>query len=128
MKLFAFPAPWRRLVRFVAIRELLPLRSVDLLRVLPLFGWPLRPPAIPPGHWVLLYDLELERQQLVQLVWPAQAAPGRGRISLLSPLGLVLLQASCGEQVQLKLLGQSLRYEVRDLLSQSRQRSRRDRF
>lgn len=122
MMLFAQSALWQRLIRFLLIRELWPLRSCDLCTVLPLLGWPLRPPVITPGSWVLLYDPQFGRQQLVQLVWPAQAAPRRGRISVLSPLGLQLLQAGCGDTVCVRLLGQVCCYQICDLLSQPRPR------
>ena len=73
--------------------------------------------AIPPGIVTMnsrvLYDNSTDGPAAaITLVYPEQADVDRGRVSVLSPLGLALLGARNGEQVSLETPGSGLR-EVR---------------
>jgi regulator of nucleoside diphosphate kinase len=73
--------------------------------------------AIPPGIVTMnsrvLYDDSADGPaEAITLVYPEEADVDKGRVSVLSPLGLALLGARNGEQVILETPGNGLR-EVR---------------
>ena len=69
-----------------------------------------------PGHWLLLKEPHSGRQHWLQLVWPADARPAHGRISVLSPLGQALLGQLPGATIQLRVLGVQFQFQLQDML------------
>ena len=63
------------------------------------------------GAWVVLANDAGERRT-VRLVGPDEIDPARGRISVESPLGRVLLGREAGDQVTIRPLAGPARYEV----------------
>jgi hypothetical protein len=120
--------------RALALRSLLPLRASQLLAV---FGVSERLKLLQregvsdagalPGHWVLLRDERSRQSQWLQLVWPAEAAPAKGRISVLSPLGLALLGKEPASAVRLQVLGVRFEFQLLEMLAVRRKsRARRE--
>jgi regulator of nucleoside diphosphate kinase len=68
---------------------------------------------------VLFEDVRTHDQGTVTIVYPADADPGSGRISVLSPVGAALLGESEGEEVELPLPhGQTRRIRINSVLYQ----------
>ena len=71
---------------------------------------------IRPGSTVELQNLDTGERGWLQLVNPAQADYGQGRISLLSPLGCVLPGKTADMVISLQLLGCVLRFRILTVL------------
>jgi len=68
---------------------------------------------------VLYEDLATHEQGTATIVYPADADPPRGRISVLSPVGAALLGEAEGHEVELPLPhGQTRRIRIRSVLYQ----------
>ncbi len=68
---------------------------------------------------VLYEDVHTHEQGTVTIVYPADADPAGGRISVLSPVGAALLGESEGNEVELPLPhGQTRRIRIADVLYQ----------
>lgn len=113
--------------RWLALRSVWPLRAADLAAVLAVAES--RPDGALPGQWLLLADTRGSaigggHSQWVQLVWPAGAQPGKGRISVLSPLGRVLLGQQPGAVIRLRLPGVLCEFQLQELMSVRRKPQR----
>lgn len=105
--------------RWLALRSVWPLRVAALWRLqqlLPADAAAHASTGATPGHWLLLKETQTGRQHWLQLVWPADARPGHGRISVLSPLGQALLGQLPGATIQLRLLGVQFQFQLLDML------------
>jgi len=68
---------------------------------------------------VLFEDVSTKEQGTVTIVYPADADPSSGKISVLSPVGAALLGESEGEELELPLPhGQSRRIRINSILYQ----------
>ena len=68
---------------------------------------------------VLFKDLRTQESGTVTIVYPSEADPARGMISVLSPVGAALLGESEGREVELPLpRGQSRRIRIASVLYQ----------
>ncbi len=123
-KFFALPAQAGSLTgvaaaRWLALRSVWPLRVAALWRLqqcLPAETTATKTEGATPGHWLLLKDSHSGRQHWLQLVWPADARPAHGRISVLSPLGQALLGKLPGASIQLRVLGVQFQFQLQDML------------
>ncbi len=70
-----------------------------------------------PGCSARVLNLSDQTEAWLTLVYPQQADPVRGFISVLSPLGAVLLGKNVGEVAQLRLLRRSMRFLLCDLMA-----------
>lgn len=70
-----------------------------------------------PGCSARLLDLSEQTEVWLTLVYPQQAQPEQGFISVLSPLGAALLGKNVGEVAEVRLLRRSLRFLLCDLMS-----------
>lgn len=70
-----------------------------------------------PGCSARLLDLSDQTEVWLTLVYPQQAKPEQGFISVLSPLGAALLGKNVGEVAEVKLFRRSLRFLLCDLMS-----------
>lgn len=105
--------------RWLALRSVLPLRVAELWRLqqlLPADAAANAAAGATPGHWLLLKETDTGQQHWLQLVWPADARPGYGRISVLSPLGQALLGQLPGATIQLRVLGAQFQFQLQDML------------
>lgn len=105
--------------RWLALRSVWPLRVAALWRLqqcLPADAATSTTEGATPGHWLLLKDCHSGRQHWLQLVWPADARPAHGRISVLSPLGQALLGQLPGASIQLRVLGVQFQFQLQDML------------
>lgn len=109
--------------RWLALRSVWPLRVAALWRLQQCLPVDAAAKAgvnaaagATPGHWLLLKDSHSGRQHWLQLVWPADARPGHGRISVLSPLGQALLGQLPGSSIQLRVLGVQFQFQLQDML------------
>lgn len=105
--------------RWLALRSVWPLRVAALWRLqqcLPADAPASAAAGATPGHWLLLKDSHSGRQHWLQLVWPADARPAHGRISVLSPLGQALLGQLPGATIQLRVLGVQFQFQLQDML------------
>lgn len=64
------------------------------------------------GDWVTVVEDGFDEEERYHLVGPAEADPAAGRISLESPLGKVLLDASVGDIVTVNAPNGILRFRV----------------
>jgi regulator of nucleoside diphosphate kinase len=48
-------------------------------------------------------DARSGTKEMISIVYPAEADPASGRVSVLSPVGSALIGASCGAEVELPL-------------------------
>jgi len=83
----------------------------------------LDPSAVPPdlvtmNSQVLLRDVESGRQSVVTLVFPSCANARKGKVSILTPLGSILLGARTGERVTCPLAGAIATVVVETILHQ----------
>lgn len=106
--------------RWLALRSVLPLRAAELSAALAVLASG-RDGAMP-GQWLLLSDASASvvgagQSQWLQLVWPADAQPGKGRISLLSPLGLALIGKTPGAQIRLSVCGVIFHFQLQELMA-----------
>lgn len=62
-------------------------------------------PRARPGRSIHLLDLDSGDTRCLALTLPGQDDPGRGRISLFSPLGAALLGARAGDVVEARAFG-----------------------
>ncbi len=105
--------------RWLALRSVWPLRVAELWRLQQCLTAETTVTATAgatPGHWLLLKEAHTGQQHWLQLVWPADARPGHGRISVLSPLGQALLGQLPGATIQLRLLGVQFQFQLQDML------------
>ncbi len=70
-----------------------------------------------PGCSARLLDLSDQTEVWLTLVYPQQAKPEQGFISVLSPLGAALLGKNVGEVAEVRLFRRSLRFLLCDLMS-----------
>ncbi len=70
-----------------------------------------------PGYSARLVDLSDQTEVWLTLVYPEQAKPEQGLVSVLSPLGCALLGKNVGQVVDLQLFRRSLRFLLCDLMS-----------
>lgn len=70
-----------------------------------------------PGCSARLLDLSDQTEVWLTLVYPQQAKPERGFISVLCPLGAALLGKNVGEVAEVLLFRRSLRFLLCDLMS-----------
>ena len=70
-----------------------------------------------PGCSARLLDLSDQTEVWLTLVYPQQAKPEQGFISVLSPLGAALLGKNVGEVAEVRLLRRPLRFLLCDLMS-----------
>jgi transcription elongation factor GreA len=68
------------------------------------------------GSTVLLENIETGEEVEYQLVGPDESDIGKGRISISSPLGQVMLGKQPGEELTLKAPGGIRRYELMEIL------------
>lgn len=119
-KFFALPAQaGTAAARWLALRSVWPLRVAALWRLqqcLPADTSANNAAGAIPGHWLLLKDSHSGRHHWLQLVWPADARPAHGRISVLSPLGQALLGQLPGATIQLRVLGVQFQFQLQDML------------
>lgn len=78
---------------------------------------PLSETGIVPGCSVLLLDLSDQAESWITLVYPQQAKPEQGFISVLSPLGAALLGKNVGQVAEVQLFRRTLRFMLCDLMS-----------
>lgn len=83
----------------------------------------LDPAAVPPdlvtmNSRVLLQDVDTGREMDFTLVFPAHSNARRGRISILAPLGLLLLGARTGQQLTCPVAGTISRARIVKILHQ----------
>lgn len=81
---------------------------------------PLSETGMLPGCSARLLDLSDQTEVWLTLVYPQQANPEQGFISVLSPLGAALLGKNVGEVAEVKLLRRPLRFLLCDLMSVKR--------
>lgn len=119
-KFFALPAlAGTSAARWLALRSVWPLRVTELWRLQQCLAADTSAntaASATPGHWLLLKDCHSGRQHWLQLVWPADARPAHGRISVLSPLGQALLGQLPGATIQLRVLGVQFQFQLQDML------------
>ncbi|TXH94250.1 MAG: hypothetical protein E6Q75_13810 [Rheinheimera sp.] len=119
-KFFALPArAGTSAARWLALRSVWPLRVAALWRLQRCSSTDAAATAsdgATPGHWLLLKEPHSGRQHWLQLVWPADARPAHGRISVLSPLGQALLGQLPGATIQLRVLGVQFQFQLQDML------------
>lgn len=70
----------------------------------------LDPSAVPPdlvtmNSQVVLREVDSGRQMIFTLVFPSRANPRMGMVSILTPLGLILLGARIGQQLTCPISG-----------------------
>ncbi len=120
LKFFALPAlAGTAAARWLALRSVWPLRVAALWRVQQFVPAEVAANAAAgaqPGHWLLLKESQSGRQQWLQLVWPAQARPAHGRISVLSPLGQALSGQLPGATIHLRVLGVQFQFQLQEML------------
>ncbi|WP_346015655.1 nucleoside diphosphate kinase regulator [Rheinheimera sp. 1928-s] len=73
--------------------------------------------GIVPGCSVRLLDLSDQTESWITLVYPQQAKPEQGFISVLSPLGAALLGKNVGQVAEVQLFRRTLRFMLCDLMS-----------
>lgn len=83
----------------------------------------LDPAAVPPdlvtmNSRVLLQDVDTGREMDFTLVFPARSNARKGRISILTPLGLLLLGARTGQQLTCPVAGTISRAKIVKILHQ----------
>lgn len=83
---------------------------IEIAEVVP--GDAIPPDTVTMNSRVLYDDSAVGPAEAITLVYPEQADVDKGRVSVLSPLGLALLGARNGEKVSLETPGKGLR-EVR---------------
>ena len=72
---------------------------------------------------VLYQDIATQRTQAVTVVYPAEADPSSGKISVLSPVGVALLGESEGDELELPVShGRTLRIRIIDVIYQPESR------
>jgi len=64
---------------------------------------------------VVVRDLATDEVEKLRVVFPGAAAPGRGAISVLAPLGLALLGTRTGDEVSWDVPGGSRRLRVESI-------------
>lgn len=74
-----------------------------------------------PGCSVRLLDLADQTEIWLSLVYPHQAKPEQGSISVLSPLGAALLGKNVGELVQVQCFRRTLSFMLCDLMAVKQQ-------
>jgi regulator of nucleoside diphosphate kinase len=79
--------------------------------------------AVPPevvtmNSEVLLRDEATGELRLVKVVYPAEADPGAGRVSVVGSAGTALLGASAGKTIQCELGGAVRRLRVEQVIHQ----------
>jgi len=120
MKFFRLPAlTGISAARWLALRSVWPLRVAALWRLqqcLTAETTATTTEGATPGHWLLLKEAHTGQQHWLQLVWPADARPAHGRISVLSPLGQALLGQVPGAHIQLHVLGVQFQFQLQDML------------
>jgi regulator of nucleoside diphosphate kinase len=84
---------------------------------------PLDPFAVPPNlvtmnSQVILRDVDTGRQYVLTVVFPSCANSGKGRISVLTPLGSTLLGARSGEKLSCPISGRIATVTVEAILHQ----------
>jgi len=67
---------------------------------------------------VVVRDLATDEVEKLRVVFPGAAAPGRGAISVLAPLGLALLGTRTGDEVSWDVPGGSRRLRVESITYQ----------
>ena len=84
---------------------------------------PLDPFAVPPNlvtmnSQVILRDVDTGRQYVLTVVFPSCANSGKGRISVLTPLGSTLLGARSGQTLSCPISGRIATVAVESILHQ----------
>ena len=75
--------------------------------------------AVTMNSRVLFEDVSSQEKGTVTIVYPADADPSSGKISVLSPVGAALLGESEGDEVELPVpRGQSRRIRISNVLYQ----------
>lgn len=78
---------------------------------------PLSETGMLPGCSARLLDLSEQSEVWLTLVYPQQAKPDQGFISVLSPLGAALLGKNVGEVTEVQLFRRTLRFMLCDLMA-----------
>jgi transcription elongation GreA/GreB family factor len=109
---------------FMASSAIRPLPPWQLQQVLQQLGSvanhkpkPLSETGMQPGCSVRLLDLSGQTESWITLVYPQQAQPEQGFISVLSPLGAALLGKHVGQVAEVQLFRRTLRFMLCDLMS-----------
>lgn len=109
---------------FMASSAIRPLPPWQLQQVLQQLGAvanhkrkPLSETGVVPGCSALLLDLSDQTESWITLVYPQQAKPEQGFISVLSPLGAALLGKNVGQVAEVQLFRRTLRFMLCDLMS-----------
>lgn len=109
---------------FMASSAIRPLPPWQLQHVLQQLGSvanhkpkPLSETGVVPGCSVRLLDLSDQTESWITLVYPQQAKPEQGFISVLSPLGAALLGKNVGQVAEVQLFRRTLRFMLCDLMS-----------
>ena len=100
------------------------LPGIDTLAEILDFARVVRPERVPGdvvtmNSRVLYEDVATQRIEAVTVVYPAQADPSNGKISVMSPVGAALLGGSEGAELELTLLhGKTRRIRIVNVLYQ----------
>lgn len=68
------------------------------------------------GSLVTIFDIKQHQESQFELVNPEDAAPNRGRLSILSPLGSTLLGLKIGDQAEISLFNRAMLFEIRNII------------
>ena len=68
------------------------------------------------GRTVLLCNLDTDEEIQYQLLGPYESEPEKGRISVHSPLGQMLIGKEVGDEIKVKAPGGIQEYEILDIL------------
>jgi regulator of nucleoside diphosphate kinase len=129
----AHPTPWLTEQDFIRLKSLLAIMSrqpkalpagLDTLEEILDAARVVRPASVPPNvvtmnSRALYRDVQTKARETATIVYPAQADPAAGRISVLSPMGAALLGLAEGEEAELPLPhGLTRRVRILDVLYQ----------
>jgi regulator of nucleoside diphosphate kinase len=98
--------------------------QLDTARVVPPRQVP--PDVVTMNSRVELEDLDTGARKLITIVFPNEADPREGKVSVLAPLGLAVLGTSVGEVLEWEMPGGLRRLCVRGLLFQPEAAGRYD--
>ncbi len=68
------------------------------------------------GNTVLLFDLQTDQEVKYQLLGPYESEPAKGRLSVASPLGQVLIGGRAGDEISVKTPGGIQEFEILEIL------------
>jgi regulator of nucleoside diphosphate kinase len=102
----------RRLVDRRRMTEAVDALDSELERATVVESHEIPPDTVTMNSSIDLEDLDTGERQVVSVVFPGAAAPKRGRVSVLAPLGTALLGYRAGEVIEWPMPGGPRRFRI----------------